>query len=198
MSIHDDHHPDEHGHWDVEQTRELLGADQSVHVGKHPTDSLGLRALPAMVAAAKARHPDWPKPGSTYSGISLDDPDVAEAYRIACLIEKCGASVELTTASSAAFDFVQRLGKRLMPPPAPRADAGLPKDAQEWLDASANRHATAVRAHIAYLERRRSEAEAKLKRIEEAAAELHRIGIIAIQRLVFYSDEMPPAGKEEG
>ena len=36
-------------------------------------------------------------------------PLIREAYKVACLIERCGASPELTTASCAAFDLTIKL-----------------------------------------------------------------------------------------
>jgi hypothetical protein len=36
-------------------------------------------------------------------------PLIREAYKVACLIENCGASPELTTASCAAFDLCEKL-----------------------------------------------------------------------------------------
>lgn len=51
---------------------------------------------------------------TNYAGIDLTrHPALKEAYRIACLIEDCGASPELTKASCAAFDFVRTLDKAL-------------------------------------------------------------------------------------
>ncbi len=47
---------------------------------------------------------------TNYGGVNLTrHPALKEAFRIACLIEACGASPELTTASSAAFDFIRTL-----------------------------------------------------------------------------------------
>jgi hypothetical protein len=40
-------------------------------------------------------------------------PLVREAYKVACLIERCGASPDLTAASSAAFDLCEKLGMEL-------------------------------------------------------------------------------------
>lgn len=51
---------------------------------------------------------------TNYAGIDLTrHPCLKEAYRIACLIEDCGASEKLTAASSAAFDFVRTLDMAL-------------------------------------------------------------------------------------
>ena len=36
-------------------------------------------------------------------------PLIREAYKVGCLIEKCGASPEMTTASSAAFELCEKL-----------------------------------------------------------------------------------------
>jgi hypothetical protein len=47
---------------------------------------------------------------TNYAGVDLTrHPVLKEAYRIAGLIEACGASPELTTASCAAFDFITTL-----------------------------------------------------------------------------------------
>jgi hypothetical protein len=52
--------------------------------------------------------------GIIYAGVALDrHPCLAEAYRIACLIEACGASEALTKASCAAFDHITTLNKAL-------------------------------------------------------------------------------------
>lgn len=54
---------------------------------------------------------------TNYGGVDLTrHPALKEAYRIACLIEACGASPELTDASSAAFDFIRTLDAALKPP----------------------------------------------------------------------------------
>lgn len=42
------------------------------------------------------------------------DPTVREAFKVACLIERCGASVELTAASSAAFALCEQIFDKLM------------------------------------------------------------------------------------
>jgi hypothetical protein len=42
-------------------------------------------------------------------------PLIREAYKVACLIERCGASVELTQASSAAFDLCEKFADVLCP-----------------------------------------------------------------------------------
>ena len=65
---------------------------------------------------------------TNYAGVDLTrHPALKEAYRIACLIEACGASPELTTASCAAFDFIRTLDAALPasapPPPVSRAQA---------------------------------------------------------------------------
>lgn len=53
-----------------------------------------------------------------YAGVDLTQhPALKEAYRIACLIEACGASPELTRASSAAFDFIRTLDTALKEAP---------------------------------------------------------------------------------
>lgn len=47
---------------------------------------------------------------TNYGGVDLTrHPVLKEAFRIACLIEACGASPELTKASCAAFDFIRTL-----------------------------------------------------------------------------------------
>jgi hypothetical protein len=52
--------------------------------------------------------------GRNYAGVALDRHHcLAEAYRIACLIEACGASEALTKASCAAFDFLVTLNKAI-------------------------------------------------------------------------------------
>lgn len=51
---------------------------------------------------------------TNYGGVDLTrHPALKEAYRIACLIEDCGASEKLTKASSAAFDFIRTLDEAL-------------------------------------------------------------------------------------
>lgn len=40
-------------------------------------------------------------------------PLIREAYKVACLIERCGASPELTAASSAAFDLCETLSEQM-------------------------------------------------------------------------------------
>lgn len=53
---------------------------------------------------------------TNYGGVDLTrHPALKEAYRIACLIEACGASPELTAASIAAFDFIRTLDAALPP-----------------------------------------------------------------------------------
>lgn len=42
------------------------------------------------------------------------DPVVRECYRVACLIERCGASEDLTRASSAAFDLCEKVSDLIM------------------------------------------------------------------------------------
>jgi hypothetical protein len=51
---------------------------------------------------------------TNYAGVDLTrHPVLKEAYRIACLIEACGASEALTRASGAAFDFVSGLDRAI-------------------------------------------------------------------------------------
>lgn len=50
-----------------------------------------------------------------YGRAHLDlDPLVREAYKVACLIERCGASEDLTRASIAAFNLCEMAFDRLM------------------------------------------------------------------------------------
>jgi hypothetical protein len=54
---------------------------------------------------------------TNYAGVDLTrHPCLKEAFRIACLIEECGASEKLTKASSAAFDFIKMLDEMLAEP----------------------------------------------------------------------------------
>lgn len=54
---------------------------------------------------------------TNYAGVDLTrHPALKEAFRIACLIEACGASPELTKASCAAFDFIRTLDAALSGP----------------------------------------------------------------------------------
>lgn len=41
-------------------------------------------------------------------------PVLRECYKVACLIERCGASEDLTRASSAAFDLCEKVFDQLM------------------------------------------------------------------------------------
>src|SRR5688500_14880348 len=55
---------------------------------------------------------------TNYGGVDLTrHPALQEAFRIACLIEACGASPELTKASCAAFDFIRTLDTALKEAP---------------------------------------------------------------------------------
>lgn len=63
---------------------------------------------------------------TNYAGIDLTRHAVLkEAFRIACLIEACGASPELTIASCAAFDFIRTLDAALCSSPADDAKQTL-------------------------------------------------------------------------
>lgn len=75
-------------------------------------------------------NPMTPEPWETITQYGRADmtlsPVLRECYKVACLIERCGASPELTAASSAAFDLCEKVFDQLMQ----LCDAGI-RDEQE-------------------------------------------------------------------